>query len=114
MKLWKTALVAGAVVLALALSVQSARADIALGITIQNTPDGVIVVEVTPGMIVDRNMPRLRPGAKIITVNGNAVTSAEQFQQIILASDYVRFEFLAPNGEKRWAVAWNNAGARFR
>lgn len=107
MKTWKAVVVVVAIALALALFPGAAKADIPLGLVIQDTPAGVVVVEVTPGGIADRCMPRLRPGACIVTVNGNPVKSAEQFQQVVQSSTFIRFNFLAPNGEPRWAVAWS-------
>ena len=43
MKAWKTILLAGAVALTLALSATASRADVPLGVVIQDTPAGVIV-----------------------------------------------------------------------
>jgi S1-C subfamily serine protease len=107
MKDRKTVVVVGVIALALALSVRAARADIPLGIAIQDTPAGAVVTDVFPGGIADRCMPRLRPGARIVTVNGNQVTSAEEFRQIVACSDFVRFEFIDASGELRWARAWS-------
>jgi S1-C subfamily serine protease len=108
MRAWKRLVVAGAIALAITLSsVRSARADIPLGIVIQDTPAGVVVTDVVIGGIADRCMPRLRPGARIVTVNGSPVTSAEGYRQIVACSDFVRFEFIDATGELRWARAWN-------
>lgn len=106
MKAWKLLLVVGPIAWALALSPSAARAQVPLGITIQQTPAGVVVVDVMPGGIADRCMPRLRPGARLIVVNGGPVTSAEQFQQMVVSSNYVTFEFIDNTGERRWAKAW--------
>jgi S1-C subfamily serine protease len=106
MKAWKTILAAGAIAWAVAFSPHSAQAQIPLGINITETPSGIIVTGVLPGGIADRCMPRLRPGARLITVNGDPITSAVQFQQIVLSSTDVKFEFIDPKGERRWAVAW--------
>jgi hypothetical protein len=54
-------------------------------------------------------MPRLREGARIVTVNGDLVTSADQFQQVVVSSNFVRFEFIDAKGELRWAKAWSGA-----
>ncbi len=108
MRAWKSVIFAGAVALAITLSaVRAARADIPLGIVIQDTPHGVVVTHVFLGGIADRCMPRLRPGARIVTVNGNPVTSAEGYKQIVACSDFVRFEFIDATGELRWARAWS-------
>ena len=108
MSIWKNGLVAGAVALAITLSGGAARADgIPLGISTLDTPKGVEVTGVVPGGIADRDMPRLRPGAHIITVNGAPVTSAEQFRQVLQSSNFVRFQFVDPTGELRWANAWS-------
>jgi S1-C subfamily serine protease len=106
-RIWKSVVVVGVVALALTLSVRAAKADVPLGIVIQNTPDGVVVSDVFQGGIADRCMPRLRPGARIVTVNGNPLTSAEMFQQIVGCSDFVRFQFIDATGELRWARAWS-------
>jgi S1-C subfamily serine protease len=104
---WKRVVVVGIVALALALSVSAARADVPLGIAIQDTPNGVIVTEVYQGGIADRCMPRLRPGVRIVTVNGHPLGSAEEFRNIVVCSDYVRFQFIDATGELRWARAWS-------
>jgi S1-C subfamily serine protease len=110
MKAWKLLIIVAAITLALGSSASEARAQVPLGITIEPTPDGIVVTEVVPGGIADRCMPRLRPGARLITVNGDPIKSAEQFKQIVDTSDYVRFEFFDRNGERRWARAWNSRG----
>jgi S1-C subfamily serine protease len=107
MKVWKTAVVAGAIALALTLSPSVAKAQIPLGIVVQETPTGVVVTDVFQGGIADRCMPRLRPGARIVTVNGDPVTSAEQFRLIVESSTFVRFQFVDVRGELRWARAWS-------
>jgi S1-C subfamily serine protease len=107
MKVWKTVVVAGAVALALTLSPSVAKAQIPLGIVVQNTPTGVVVTDVFQGGIAGRCMPRLRPGARIVTVNGGPVTSAEKFRLIVESSNFVRFEFVDATGELRWARAWS-------
>jgi len=104
-KAWKSVVLVG--VVALALSVSMARADIPLGVAIQDTPTGVIVTDVFQGGIAERCMPRLRPGARIVTVNGHQVSSAEGFRRIVACSDFVRFEFVDATGELRWARAWS-------
>jgi S1-C subfamily serine protease len=106
-KAWKSVVVVGVVALALALSMSATRADIPLGIALQDTPTGVIVIDVFQGGIADQCMPRLRPGARIVTVDGNQVTSAEAFRRIVACSDLVRFEFIDATGELRWARAWS-------
>jgi S1-C subfamily serine protease len=108
MRTWKNVLVVGVVVLALALSTSAARADIPLGIFVAETPNGIVVTDVIQGGIADRCMPRLRRGARIVTVNGDPIKSAEQFQRILEASDFVRFQFVDPTGELRWARAWSS------
>ncbi len=110
-KAWKSVVVTGVVALALALSVRTARADIPLGIVIQDTPAGVIVTDVFQGGIADRCMPRLRPGARIVTLNGYPLTSAEDFRRFVAFGDFIRFQFIDPTGELRWARAWS--GGRF-
>jgi S1-C subfamily serine protease len=107
MKAWKLLVVAAAVALALGFSPSSARAQVPLGIGIEQTPDGIVVTEVVPGGIADRCMPRLRPGARLITVNGDPIKSAEQFKQIVDTSTYIKFDFIDPTGERRWARAWS-------
>ena len=107
MRAWKNVLVAGAVALALALSASAAKASIPLGIVILDTPTGVVVTNVLPGRIADRCMPRLRRGAQIITVNGDPVTSAEQFRRVVESSNFVKFQFVDATGELRWAIAWS-------
>jgi S1-C subfamily serine protease len=106
-KAWKSVGVVGIVVLALALSTRAARAEVPLGIVIQDTPTGVIVTDVYQGGIADRCMPRLRAGARIVTVNGQPLASAEEFQRIVASSDYVKFQFIDATGELRWARAWS-------
>jgi len=108
MKAWKLLIIVAAIALALGFSSSEARAQVPLGITIEQTPDGIVVTEVVPALIADRCMPRLRPGARLVTVNGDPIKSAEQFKQVVDTSDYVRFEFLDRNGERRWARAWNS------
>ena len=108
MRIWNTCFVVGVVALAVALSGGEARADgITLGIYTLDTPEGVVVTEVLPGGIADRDMPRLRPGAHIITINGAPVKSAEQFRLILQSSNFVKFQFVDPTGELRWANAWS-------
>jgi hypothetical protein len=87
----------------------AARADgIPLGIAISDTPtNGIEVTEVLPGGIAERCMPRLRPGARIITLNGLPVKSAADFKCVIESSVFVRFEFVDPTGNFRWARAWS-------
>ncbi len=106
-KALKSVVVVGIAALALTLSVRAARADIPLGIVIQDTPTGVVVTNVYQCGIADRCMPRLRPGARVVTVNGDPVASAESFRQIVACSDFVRFEFIDGTGELRWARAWS-------
>ena len=108
MKAWKTVVVAGVIALALGLSPSAAKAQIPLGIVIQDTPTGVVVTGVFQGGIADRCMPRLRAGARIVTVNGDPVTSAEQFRLIVESSNFVKFEFVDATGELRWARAWSS------
>ena len=108
MKAWKAGVVAGAIALALTLSPSVAKAQIPLGIVVQNTPTGVVVTDVFERGIADRCMPRLRPGTRIVTVNGDPVKSAEQFRLIVESSNYVRFEFVDATGELRWARAWSS------
>jgi hypothetical protein len=86
-------------------------AGIALGLVIEETPQGIEVKEVLPGGIADRCMPRLRPGAYIVTLNGMPVPSALEFKRTIETSDSVRFEFVDPKGEFRWARAWSRGHA---
>ncbi|HEV3387277.1 MAG TPA: PDZ domain-containing protein [Gemmata sp.] len=89
-----------------------AKADgIPLGIVVDETPKGIEVTQVLPGGIADRCMPRLRPGAYIITLNGFPVRSAVDFKRVIDSSTFVRFEFIDPKGESRWARAWSNGYA---
>jgi S1-C subfamily serine protease len=114
MKARKSVVVVGAIALALALAVRAARADIPLGIVLQDTPNGTVVTDVFQGGIADRCMPRLRPGARIVTVNGTQVTSAEGFRQIVACSDFVRFEFIDATGELRWARAWSGGRVLLR
>jgi S1-C subfamily serine protease len=96
------------VALVFAISEGEAKADgIPLGIVIVDAPTGVVVTDVTAGGIADRCMPRLRPGAHIIDLNGAPVTSAEQFRKVLLSSHFVRFHFVDPTGELRWANAWS-------
>jgi S1-C subfamily serine protease len=104
---WKTALVAAAVALLLPLFVTVARADVPLGLVVQDTSAGVVVVDVIPGRVADRCMPRLRRGARIVSVNGAPVKSAEQFVEVVVSSDFMRFQFIDPTGELRWAKAWS-------
>jgi S1-C subfamily serine protease len=110
----KSVVVVGVVALALALSVSAAKADIPLGIAIQDTSIGVIVTDVFQGGIADRCMPRLRPGARLVTVNGNRVTSAKEFRRIAACSDLMGFEFIDATGELRWARAWSGGRALLR
>jgi len=86
-----------------------AKADgIPLGIVISDSPtNGIEVTDVLPGGIAERCMPRLRPGARIVTLNGLPVRSAEDFKRVIECSDFVRFEFVDPKGNFRWARAWS-------
>jgi S1-C subfamily serine protease len=107
MKTRNSAVVVGLIALALTLCAREARADIPLGIVIQDTPTGVVVTDVIKGGIADRCMPRLRPGARIVTVNGSPAPSADGFRQIMASSDFVRFEFIDATGELRWARAWS-------
>jgi hypothetical protein len=107
MRPWKHVLVTGAVALGLAFSVSAAKAEVPLGICIQDTPNGVVVTDVVAGDIADRCMPRLRQGARIVTVNGDPVISAEQFRRVVECSTFVRFEFVDCTGELRWARAWS-------
>jgi S1-C subfamily serine protease len=96
------------VALVLALAAGEARADgIPLGVVIVDTPKGVEVKEVLSGGIADRCMPRLRPGAHIIKVNGEPVTSAADFAKVLENSNFVKFHFVDPTGELRWAHAWS-------
>ena len=108
MKVWKAGVVAGAIALVLALSPSAAKAQIPLGIVVRDTPTGVVVTDVFERGIADRCMPRLRPGARIVTVNGDPVTSAEQFRLIVESSTFVRFQFVDATGELRWARAWSS------
>lgn len=84
---------------------------IPLGIVIEETPQGVVVRDVIPGGIADRCMPRLRPGAHIVTLEGLPVQSAAEFKRVIETSDFVRFEFADAKGEFRWARAWSRGHA---
>jgi S1-C subfamily serine protease len=105
---FKNGVAAGVVALVIALSGGEAKADgIPLGIVIADTPTGVMVTDVLAGGIADRFMPRLKPGAHIIDLNGAPVTSAEQFRQVLLSSNFVRFHFVDTTGERRWANAWS-------
>ena len=89
-----------------------AKADgIPLGIVINETPKGIEVTQVLSGGIADHCMPRLRPGAYIITLNGLPLKSAEDFKRVIDSSTFVRFEFIDPKGESRWARAWSSGYA---
>ena len=108
---WKNVLVAGVVALALSLSARAAQPGIPLGIVIEDTAKGVFVIDVQKGGIADRCMPRLRLGAQLVTVNGDAITSAEQFRRVIVSGNFVRFEFIDASGERRWARAWSGRGA---
>jgi len=109
---WKSGIVIGFVALVFAFATGEAKADgIPIGIVINNTPDGIEVTEVLPGGIADHCMPRLRPGAHIITLNGLPVKSAEDFKRVIDTSNFVRFEFVDPKGEARWARAWSSGHA---
>lgn len=102
---------------ALAFFVSLLAADVAraggipLGIVIEDTPRGIVVREVLPGGIADRCMPRLRPGAFIVSLEGLPVQSAAEFKRVIETSDFVRFEFADPKGEFRWARAWSRGHA---
>jgi S1-C subfamily serine protease len=107
MKSLKRVFLGGAVALALALFASAARADVPLGVIIEDTPNGVYVVDVFRGGIADRCMPRLRHGARIVTVNGDKLTSGDQFRQIVESSTFVRFQFVDATGELRWARAWS-------
>jgi hypothetical protein len=86
-----------------------AKADgIPIGIVISDTPtNGIEVTEVLPGGIAERCMPRLRPGAQLITLNGLPIKSAADFKRVLDSSDFVRFEFVDPKGNFRWARAWS-------
>jgi hypothetical protein len=89
-----------------------AKADgIPLGIVIDETSKGIEVTQVLPGGIADRCMPRLRPGAYIITLNGFPVKSAVDFKRALDTDTFVRFEFIDPKGDSRWARAWSNGYA---
>jgi hypothetical protein len=99
-------------VLATAFTGGVARADgIPLGIVLLETPQGIQVTQVLPGGIADRCMPRLRPGASIVTLNGLPVKSADDFKRVIDTSTFVRFEFIDPTGASRWARAWTSGNA---
>jgi len=113
MKVCKNLLVAGAVALVLTLSASAAKASIPLGIVVVETPTGLVVTDVVQGGIADRCMPRLRRGARIVAVNGDRVTSAEQFQRVLESSDFVKFQFVDPTKELRWARAWSGSGIPF-
>jgi C-terminal processing protease CtpA/Prc len=95
-----------AIALVLAFFPSTAKAQIPLAIAIEDTPNGVFVTTVFQGGIADRCMPRLRQGARIVTVNGEPLKSAEQFRQVVDSSTFVRFEFVDVTGERRWAKAW--------
>jgi hypothetical protein len=100
------------VLLAIAFTGNAAKADgIPLGVIIFDTPNGIEVTAVIPGGIADHCMPRLRPGAHIVTLNGLPVKSAEDFKRVIDSSNFVRFEFTDPKGEFRWARAWSSGHA---
>ncbi len=107
----KRVVVAGAIVLALVVFASAARADVPLGVIIEDTPNGVFVVDVFKGGIADRCMPRLRQGARIISVNGDKLTSGDQFRQVVENSTFVRFQFVDATGELRWARAWSGQRA---
>jgi S1-C subfamily serine protease len=107
MRARKTALIAVVAALVVSLFASAAKADVPLGIVMQNTPNGLVVRDVMPGKIADRCMPRLRIGARIVTVNGAPVTSAEQFQQVVESSAFIKFQFVDATGELRWARAWS-------
>ena len=108
MRTWKNVFALASVALVLALAAGEARADgIPLGVVIVDTPKGVEVKEVLSGGIADRCMPRLRPGAHIIKVNGEPVTSAADFAKVLENSNFVKFHFVDPTGELRWAHAWS-------
>ena len=109
---FKNILAVSLVLLAIAFAGGAAKADgIPLGIVIVDTPNGIEVSQVIPGGIADRCMPRLRPGAHIITLNGLPVRSAQDFKRVIDTSNFVRFEFTDPKGEFRWARAWSSGHA---
>ena len=108
MRTWKNVFALASVALVLALAAGEARADgIPLGVVIVDTPKGVEVKEVLSGGIADRCMPRLRHGARIVSVNGDKLTSADQFQRIVESSTFIRFQFVDATGELRWARAWS-------
>ena len=110
MRIWKNGVATVMVALVMAFSGGEAKAGgIPLGIVIVETPNSVLVTEVLPGGIADHCMPRLRPGAHIITLNGVPITSAEQFRQVLESSTFVKFQFVDPTGELRWAHAWRSA-----
>ena len=97
---------------AIALTANVSQAgEIRLGVVIEETPQGIAVTDVIPGGIAERCMPRLRPGAYITTLNGFPVKSAAEFKRVIETSDYVRFDFVDPKGEHRWAHAWSAGNA---
>ncbi len=113
-RVWKSVVVVGVLALALAVSTRAAKADVPLGIVIQDTPNGVVMTDLFQGGIADRCMPRLRPGARIVSINGEPLTSADRFQQIVASSDFVRFQFIDATGELRWARAWSGGRIIFR
>ena len=108
MKIWQIGLGVVAMVFMLAFAAGEARSDgIALGVILKDTPKGVEVTDVIPYGIADRCMPRLKPGAHIITLNGAPLQSAEDFKRILDSSNFVKFQFVDPTGELRWANAWS-------
>jgi hypothetical protein len=104
---WKNILALAAVLLVLALSGETRADGIPLGVVIVDTPKGVEVKEVLSGGIADRCMPRLRPGAYIVKLNGEPVTTAAEFAKVLENSNFVKFHFVDPTGELRWANAWS-------
>jgi hypothetical protein len=107
MTAWKLALTGGIVALGFPLFTNTARADVPLGIGFADPPAGVVVTDGMPGRIADRCMPRLRPGARIVSANGAPVKSAEQVAQVVVSSDFIRFQFVDATGELRWAQGWS-------
>lgn len=108
MKCWKIGFAFVAATMIVAAIRGEARADgIPLGITIQETPKGILVTDVQPSGIADRCMPRLRPGAYLMTLNGLPIKSAADFKRVLETNAFVKFEFVDPAGNFRWARAWS-------
>ena len=108
MSIRATTLQIALVVVVMIMPINLARADgITLGIVTLDTPEGLVVTKVISGGIADRTMPRLRPGAYIVGLNGKPIDSGDQFRKVLQASQVVKFQFVDPKGELRWGKAWS-------